>query len=48
MKNIDTTYHIDYTFVSRPDAVEGVTVGSMRTGSRTATTVPWRSTYGYS
>ena len=28
MKNIDTTYHIDYTFVSRPDAIEAVTVGS--------------------
>ena len=28
MKNIDTIYHIDYTFVSRPDAAEDVTVGS--------------------
>ena len=26
--NIDASYHIDYTFVSRPDAVEHVKVGS--------------------
>ncbi len=30
MKNIETTYHIDYTFVSRPDAIESVAVGSHR------------------
>jgi len=28
MKNTDTTYHIDYTFVSRPDVVDGVTMGT--------------------
>jgi endonuclease/exonuclease/phosphatase family metal-dependent hydrolase len=28
MKNIDTIYHIDYTFVSRSNAVDAVTVGS--------------------
>lgn len=28
MKNVKTTYHIDYTFVSRPDTVEAVHVGS--------------------
>lgn len=28
LKNIDTTYHIDYTFVSRHEAIEGVTIGS--------------------
>jgi hypothetical protein len=28
MKNTDTTYHIDYTFVSRSDAVDSVTVGT--------------------
>ena len=27
-RNIDKTYHIDYTFVSRPDAIEAITVGS--------------------
>lgn len=26
-KNINTTYHIDYTFVSRPEAIQAVTVG---------------------
>ena len=28
MKNADTTYHIDYTFVSRSDAIEAVAVGT--------------------
>ncbi len=28
LKNLDTTYHIDYTFVSRPEAIEDVTTGS--------------------
>ncbi|KAA0098923.1 hypothetical protein CIW49_13685 [Mycolicibacterium sp. P1-18] len=28
MKNVATTYHIDYTFVSRAEAVEAVTVGT--------------------
>jgi len=27
-RNIDKPYHIDYTFVFRPEAVEAVTVGS--------------------
>jgi endonuclease/exonuclease/phosphatase family metal-dependent hydrolase len=26
-ENISTTYHIDYTFVSRPEAIEAVTMG---------------------
>ena len=28
MKNVDKTYHIDYAFVSRPEAVRAVTVGT--------------------
>ncbi|WP_319455383.1 MULTISPECIES: hypothetical protein [unclassified Mycobacterium] len=28
MKNAETTYHIDYTFVSPPDAIETVSVGA--------------------
>ena len=27
-RNVDKPYHIDYTFVSRPEAIEAVTVGS--------------------
>ena len=28
MKKINTTYHIDYTFVSRPESIQSVALGS--------------------